>query len=131
MVCVLSIYSLSSGYVKTYIVLPSIIWGVASGPLVDQGIQNPFSNAVPRSIKYATKRGRAGVVGEGKNLWNNVHIDESMGYHDYSLPGIQTSTKRRCLIDPELRDIAYESRGSSPAISWQVSFSRKLTCFSA
>ncbi|KAF8894204.1 hypothetical protein CPB84DRAFT_1848538 [Gymnopilus junonius] len=52
------------GYVKTYIVLPSIIWGLGSGRLVDLGIQ------------HNSGRGRGGMVGAGKNIWNNVHIDD-------------------------------------------------------
>ncbi|KAK7044380.1 hypothetical protein R3P38DRAFT_3388776 [Favolaschia claudopus] len=66
----------SEGYVKTYIVLPSTIYGLATGPLVDLGIQNPHSQQIPLLISAALDRGRAGMVGEGKNLWPNVEIHE-------------------------------------------------------
>jgi nucleoside-diphosphate-sugar epimerase len=64
------------GYVKAYIILPSTIYGIATGELVDRGIQNPYSQQVPRLIQVALSRGRAGMVGRGKNVWPNVHIDE-------------------------------------------------------
>ncbi|KAF9531406.1 hypothetical protein CPB83DRAFT_917504 [Crepidotus variabilis] len=64
------------GYVRTYIILPSTIYGIATGVLVDQEIQNPFSQQVPSLIKSSVKRGQAGVVGQGKNIWPDVHIDD-------------------------------------------------------
>ncbi|KAJ3514590.1 hypothetical protein NLJ89_g2291 [Agrocybe chaxingu] len=64
------------GYVKTYIVLPSTIYGIATGVLVDQGIQNPHSIQVPSLIQAALDRGRAGMVGQGKNIWPDVSIDD-------------------------------------------------------
>jgi hypothetical protein len=64
------------GYVKTYIVLPSTIYGFATGKLVDLGIQNRQSQQIPTLIKVSIARGQAGMVGEGKNIWPHVHIDE-------------------------------------------------------
>ncbi|ETW83553.1 hypothetical protein HETIRDRAFT_380746 [Heterobasidion irregulare TC 32-1] len=64
------------GYVRTFIILPSTIYGIASGPLVDLGIQNPYSIQVPYTIRASLARGSAAVVGQGLNVWNNVHIDE-------------------------------------------------------
>ncbi|KAF9524906.1 hypothetical protein CPB83DRAFT_860441 [Crepidotus variabilis] len=64
------------GYVRTYIVVPSTIYGTPTGVLVDQGLQNPFSLQVPGLIKASANRGRAGMVGQGKNIWPNVHIDD-------------------------------------------------------
>ncbi|KAF8656882.1 hypothetical protein AX16_002427 [Volvariella volvacea WC 439] len=64
------------GYVRTYIVLPSTIYGIAKGKLVDLGIQNPHSLQIPGLIRASLDRGRAGMVGLGKNLWPNVNIEE-------------------------------------------------------
>ncbi|OJT02633.1 hypothetical protein TRAPUB_6814 [Trametes pubescens] len=64
------------GYVKTYIVLPSTIYGLATGPLVDAGIVNPQSQQIPALILAGKGRGQAGMVGQGKNIWPNVHIDD-------------------------------------------------------
>ena len=66
----------SSGYVRTFIVVPSTIYGIAQGPLVDLGIQNPYSIQIPALIRASLDRGQAGMVGQGKNLWPNVEIGE-------------------------------------------------------
>lgn len=65
-----------AGYVKTYIIVPSTIYGIASNPLVDAGIQNPHSIQIPQLIRASVDRGQGGMVGDGKNLWPNVDIDE-------------------------------------------------------
>ncbi|KAF5382083.1 hypothetical protein D9615_004318 [Tricholomella constricta] len=64
------------GYVKTYIILPSTIYGIASGKLVDHGIQNRYSIQIPALIDASLDRGAGGMVGEGKNLWPNVNVDD-------------------------------------------------------
>ena len=65
-----------AGYVKTYIVLPGTIWGIASGRLVDLGLQNAHSQQVPGLVKIGIERGQGGVVGLGKNIWPHVHISD-------------------------------------------------------
>lgn len=65
-----------SGYVRTYIILPSTIYGIVTGSLVSLGIQNPHSVQVPAIIKAGLDRGQGGMVGEGKNLWPNVEVNE-------------------------------------------------------
>ncbi|GLB40173.1 putative NAD-P-binding protein [Lyophyllum shimeji] len=67
----------TQGYVKTYIILPSTIYGRASGPLVDLGLQNRHSQQIPGLVKIAMKRGEVGYVGLGKNIWPHVHIKEA------------------------------------------------------
>lgn len=64
------------GYVKTYIVLPGTIYGVATGPLIDLRVQNPHSQQLPRLVRVSWDRGRGGMVGQGKNIWPNVHIED-------------------------------------------------------
>jgi len=66
------------GYVRTYIILPSTIYGVATGKLVELGIQNPYSIQMPALINASIDRRQAGMVGRGKNVWPNVYIDDSM-----------------------------------------------------
>jgi hypothetical protein len=65
-----------AGYVKTYIILPSTIYGFASGPLVDKGIQNTRSQQIPTLVDVSLQRGQGGMIGKGKNWWGNVHIDD-------------------------------------------------------
>ncbi|KAF8555770.1 NAD(P)-binding protein [Imleria badia] len=64
------------GYARTHIVLPSNIYDIATGPLVDLGIQNPRSRQIPRLVGASIARERAGMVGLGLNKWPNVHIDD-------------------------------------------------------
>ncbi|KAJ7484159.1 hypothetical protein FB451DRAFT_1337841 [Mycena latifolia] len=64
------------GYIKSYIILPSTIYGLATGPLVAAGLQNPASIQVPQLINASLDRGQGGVVGLGKNLWPSVEIHE-------------------------------------------------------
>ena len=65
-----------AGYVKVYIIAPSAIYGIATGELVEQGIQNPYTIFVPWSVRLALDRGRVGLMGAGKNIWPNVNIQE-------------------------------------------------------
>jgi len=64
------------GYVRTYIVLPPTVYGIATGKLRDLGISNPHSIQIPIAIKASLDRGQGGVIGEGKNIWPHVEIHE-------------------------------------------------------
>ena len=64
-----------AGYVKVDIVLPSVIYGLATGELLEQGIQNPHTLMI-RFAQIALDRGRSGIVGAGLNIWPNVDIQE-------------------------------------------------------
>ncbi|KAG8216629.1 hypothetical protein J3R82DRAFT_6824 [Butyriboletus roseoflavus] len=64
------------GYARTYIVLPSTIYGLATGPLVTLGIQNARSIQIPGLVAASIARKRGGMVGLGLNKWPNVHVDD-------------------------------------------------------
>ena len=64
------------GYVRSHIILPSTIYGIAKHELVDAGISNPYSIQIPLLVRAALDRKRAGMVGKGKSLWREVHIDD-------------------------------------------------------
>ncbi|KAI0783871.1 NAD-P-binding protein [Irpex lacteus] len=68
------------GYLKSYIVLPSTIWGIAKNPLVEAGISNPYSIQVPLLIKASLGRGQAGMVGKGQAIWCSVNIEEQADF---------------------------------------------------
>ncbi|KAI0091093.1 NAD-P-binding protein [Irpex rosettiformis] len=68
------------GYLKSYIILPSTIWGIAKNPLVDAGISNPYSKQLPALIQAALARGQAGVVGKGQALWPSINIEEQTDF---------------------------------------------------
>jgi len=76
--------NIRAGYARAYIILPSVIYGVAQGPLFDGGIGNRHSIAVPLLIRSAVGRGQVGVVGEGLSKWESVHIDDSKSSAEYS-----------------------------------------------
>lgn len=61
---------------KTHIVLPCTIYGIASGPVFSRGIANPHSIQTPNLIRAALDRKKAGTVGQGLNHWPNVHVDD-------------------------------------------------------
>ena len=65
-----------TGYVRTYIVLPPTIYGKPTGKLYDLGISNPHSIQIPAAIRASLDRGQGGVVGEGKNIWSHVELNE-------------------------------------------------------
>lgn len=64
------------GYVKTYIILPCTIYGIAKNGFTDAGLQNPHSIQIPQLIRAGVDRGQGGMVGLGKNKWMNVNINE-------------------------------------------------------
>ena len=68
--------TLCLGYLKSYIILPSTIYGLATHRLVKDGIANPHSIQIPSLIKAAVGRGEAGVVGKGVPIWPSVEINE-------------------------------------------------------
>ncbi|KAF9469589.1 hypothetical protein BDZ94DRAFT_1151772, partial [Collybia nuda] len=57
------------GYANGYFVVPTIIYGITEGKLVDLGLQNAYSLQVPILVDIDLARGRSGMVGEGKNIW--------------------------------------------------------------
>lgn len=66
----------NTGFVKTYIVLPGVVYGLPSGRLVEKGIQNSHSIAIPSLVRASLVRQRGGMVGMGNNVWPNVNVDE-------------------------------------------------------
>ncbi|KAI0315836.1 hypothetical protein OF83DRAFT_1293114, partial [Amylostereum chailletii] len=65
-----------AGYVRTFIILPSTIWGILTGGLVDLGVAHANSIQIPAAIRASIDRGQGGVVGKGLNLWPHVEIHE-------------------------------------------------------
>ncbi|KAJ7598698.1 hypothetical protein C8J56DRAFT_1092384 [Mycena floridula] len=64
------------GYVKTHIVVPGFIYGVATGKVAESGAQN-MRNAIGSGLfSFVFKRGEAGMLGDGKNEYSHVEISE-------------------------------------------------------
>ncbi|TFK90669.1 NAD-P-binding protein [Polyporus arcularius HHB13444] len=66
----------TQGYVRAYIVLPSLIYGFATHRLVKAGVSNSISIQIPFLIRASLARKQAGMIGQGKALWPDVHIDD-------------------------------------------------------
>ncbi|KAF8623620.1 hypothetical protein AX17_007322 [Amanita inopinata Kibby_2008] len=64
------------GYVKTYIVSPPTIWGRPQNKLAKAGFTHTLSIQVPALIKVSLARGSGSYVGDGKNIWDNVNVDD-------------------------------------------------------
>lgn len=64
------------GYVKTCIILPGLVYGIAKTPLVSLGIQNPRSQQIPAAINAGIDRYQGGVIGKGMNIWSHVYIED-------------------------------------------------------
>lgn len=56
--------------VKTYIIMPPLIYGQGSG------LFNKLSIQIPLLIRQAIKSGRAEIIGPGDHIWNHVHISD-------------------------------------------------------
>ncbi|GAA5874324.1 hypothetical protein JCM8547_007563 [Rhodosporidiobolus lusitaniae] len=64
-----------AGYVRSYIILPSTIFGISTHEGV-KTIFNKHSNQMPALIKGSLRKKQAGQVGEYKNTWPLVHTDD-------------------------------------------------------
>ncbi|KAF8850555.1 NAD(P)-binding protein [Acephala macrosclerotiorum] len=56
--------------VQTHLIMSPTIYGIGSGEF------NKVSIQVPRLIRASLKAGQALVIGDGKGVWNYVHIDD-------------------------------------------------------
>ncbi|KAI0775203.1 NAD-P-binding protein [Trametes elegans] len=66
----------SEGSVRSYIIVPPTIYGAPTGEFFDAGVRNAHSIQIPALIKSGIARGQTGVVGSGKPIWNNAHVDD-------------------------------------------------------
>ncbi|KAF6756749.1 hypothetical protein DFP72DRAFT_1168893 [Ephemerocybe angulata] len=66
------------GYVKSYFIAPSTIYGLATGPLVDLGVQHRHSVQFPPTLRTFIARKRAGTIGSGKNVWPAASYEDNL-----------------------------------------------------
>ncbi|KAI8980060.1 NAD-P-binding protein [Trametes punicea] len=74
-----------NGWLYSYVVAPSTIYGLAHGPLFDSGVAHRHSAQIPNLIKASLARGRGGMAGEGKPIWNNVHVEDLAEFYSLLL----------------------------------------------
>ncbi|OJT03680.1 hypothetical protein TRAPUB_5708 [Trametes pubescens] len=65
-----------AGYARTHIILPSAIYGLATGLLFDAGISNPHTMIFPIYVRSALHHGHLAILNEGASHWASVHIDD-------------------------------------------------------
>ncbi|KAI0368802.1 NAD-P-binding protein [Pilatotrama ljubarskyi] len=65
------------GYVRSHIIMPGLVYGLASGPIFDTGIANRHTIVTPLWVRAALQRGSVGVLGQGVSRWSNVHVDDT------------------------------------------------------
>jgi len=70
---------------KLVIVAPTLIYGKGIGP---EGIANTRSIQIPLVIKAAAAGGASAQVGEGKNIWSNVHIEDVVDLYALIFDGL-------------------------------------------
>ncbi|KAH8094661.1 hypothetical protein BXZ70DRAFT_352304 [Cristinia sonorae] len=66
----------NEGYVRVYVVAPPFIYGLATGVLVDAGIQNPVPLGFYFVSNYAVLRGTFGLVGPNKNICSLIEVHD-------------------------------------------------------
>ncbi|RPD59636.1 NAD(P)-binding protein [Lentinus tigrinus ALCF2SS1-6] len=67
----------AEGYARTYIVLPTAIFGFGKGPLYDAGISKRSPALISVFAAAAVERGRPGIIGAGKNAWSVIHVADN------------------------------------------------------
>ncbi|GJE97531.1 NAD(P)-binding protein [Phanerochaete sordida] len=103
----------AEGYCRTYVVLPSTIYGTAHNALVAAGVQNPRSIQIPMLAKASLHRGRAGMVGAGLSRWPNVHIDDVADLYIILLDAI--ASKGADAVDHGARGCYFAENGEHAA----------------
>jgi len=64
------------GYVKSYIISPTTIWGYPTHKVAKTGVTHCHSHQIPLLIKACLARGNGGIINKGLNIWDNVNTDE-------------------------------------------------------
>ncbi|RXK38281.1 hypothetical protein M231_04454 [Tremella mesenterica] len=64
------------GVCDSYIVLPGTIWGKPERKVYEIGVANDTSIQIPKLVEMAVRRGQAGYVGKGENVWVHIHIQD-------------------------------------------------------
>ncbi|VDC02361.1 unnamed protein product [Peniophora sp. CBMAI 1063] len=71
----------AEGFVRTYIVFPSVVYGTLKGLLVDAGIAHAYSLAIAVAVKLSIQRGQGAMVGPGLNRWSGAHVDDAADFY--------------------------------------------------
>ncbi|THH30481.1 hypothetical protein EUX98_g3696 [Antrodiella citrinella] len=64
------------GFLKSYILAPPLIWGLATGRFVDAGLQNPAFSSIKLLSRIVKRRGVFGFVGPQLNAWSTIEVHD-------------------------------------------------------
>ncbi|KAH8094662.1 hypothetical protein BXZ70DRAFT_1009955 [Cristinia sonorae] len=64
------------GYVKTFVIVPPLVYGLPTGVLAKAGIQNRIPMGVSLVCDIAIARGALGLVGPGRNIWSLIEVHD-------------------------------------------------------
>ena len=67
----------TAGYMRGYLINPSTIYGAPTHELAAAGLTNTHSIQIPVLIQASLARKQAGMVGAGKAICPNIHVDDS------------------------------------------------------
>ncbi|KAI0368821.1 NAD-P-binding protein [Pilatotrama ljubarskyi] len=82
------------GYVRSHIVAPAVVFGVASGPLFDAGISNAHTVITPLLVRSALDRGSVGILGKGISRWGDVHINDTADLYIFLLNALLSTPEK-------------------------------------
>ncbi|TCD60872.1 hypothetical protein EIP91_009378 [Steccherinum ochraceum] len=74
-------FGMLQGYIKAYVTAPPMIWGLATGKLVDAGLQNPVQTGLLVIGRFSVLRGQYGRFGPQKNLWSTIEVHDLADLH--------------------------------------------------
>jgi hypothetical protein len=66
----------AAGYCRTYIILPSMVYGTLNNQLTKLGIQNSINPILGMYINISLGCGAGIYVGEGKNVYGTIHHND-------------------------------------------------------
>jgi hypothetical protein len=69
-------YGFSSGYLRSLIIAPGLVFGTSKNSLTEAGIANATGMASHLGYNVGKARGQAWVLEEGKNEWAIVDVKE-------------------------------------------------------
>ncbi|TCD67904.1 hypothetical protein EIP91_011838 [Steccherinum ochraceum] len=64
------------GFVKAYVIIPTLVYGLATGRFVDAGVQNPVPTSVMLLDAIRQARGVFGRVGPAKNIYATIEVHD-------------------------------------------------------
>ncbi|KAH9856647.1 NAD-P-binding protein [Lenzites betulinus] len=65
-----------AGYVRTHIIMPSVVFGVATNKIAAAGLANAHTILIPLYVRSALHNGTVGILNKGAAIWGYVYIED-------------------------------------------------------